>query len=362
MSKRKRSSQSQAAIQAALGIALEQSQHLHVSNDDEDDDSPFQELLTGSETQENLSDRVKARDEERETQRSNKYRHAQRVIQHQYEKHGLSEIFFGWLHRYLVFLAVRKVSESDGRFSEVSIHDATQGLCLLDPNLADVVQDTWLKMTAPDTGTIRKFESRIGADGKPIPIYHWINRTFAREMLSAELARARSKEYQGYDDRDRGDYDDEAGDRPDPNYARVDEWSASATLGNWFEPEESTFGRTEYEKEVLSFIRSGWAHEGNKGKTPFRSALTRVMISTLILEMGGKPNGAEITRRLNAGNYPLPYGLYPKLRDAVPEPYPVPIDERKVQRLIEDYVDGLRKINEKHERLALEERNGGAKL
>jgi hypothetical protein len=210
-------------------------------------------------------------------------------------------------------------------------------------------------MTAPDNGTIRKFKSRIGSDGKPIPIYHWINRTFAKDALAFELTRAKSKEFKGYEDEQK-DFDEESGERPNPHYVQVSEGSQSVTLGKWFEPEESSFGGTEEEKEIVQYMRSEWARQADKGKTPFGSAFTRLAMCTLILEAGGKPNGAEIARRLNAGTYPLPYRRYPKLKDYVPEPCPISIDERTVQRLIADYVDGLRKIREKHARLRLEKK------
>ena len=317
---------------------------------------PSQHPLTGDE----VGDRIVNRDKVREGLRGKNLANAQRVIQHQFETHGFDEVFLhGWLYKYLVFLEVRALAERTFALNgmskkEVTIHDALNFLHLIDPDSSDRLQQLWLRMIAPDTGTIRKFKLRIGTDGKPIPIYHWINRTFAKDIVAFELARSNSKELQGYDDRACAAFDGKDGEKPDPNYAQVNQESRSATLGNWFEPEESTFGGSNHEREIVEYMRSGWAHEGNRGKTPFRSALTRLMISTLILEMGGKPNGAEIRRRLNAGAYSLPYDRYPKLRDHVPEPYPIPIDERKVQRLIENYVDGLRKITEKHAGLALE--------
>jgi hypothetical protein len=304
-------------------------------------------------------DRITSRDKQREQFRGKSLANAQRVIQHQFEKHGFSEVFLQqWLYKYLVFIEVRALSE--GTFSrngmskkEVTIHDALGYLHLVDPDSFDKLQTIWLHMIDSDSGTIRKFKSQPGADGKPIPIYHWINRTYKKETLAFELARATSKEYKGYDDSDHGDYDDDAGDKPDPDYARVDEESVSATLGNHFQVDESSFGGTKEEKELRAFMRTEWARLGNKGATPFDSAITRLAMSTLILdimEKGGKVNGSEIARRLNAGKYPLPYAQYPTLRESIPEPYPISIDERKVQRLIADFFDGLRKIKEKYAR------------
>jgi hypothetical protein len=306
--------------------------------------------------------RAVERDEIRETLRAKNLTHAQRVIQHQYEEHGLSEEFLNrWLYQYLAFLAIRSVSELDFAANgmsrrEATIHDAVSRLHMADPDATDRVHNLWTKMVSTEGGSIRKFTTRIDADGKPIPIYNWINRTFAKDAKGVERARHESKEYAGYDDTDRGDYNDEAGDKPDPNYVPVTAETESVTLGNWFAVEESTFGQHRtHEQEIVAYMRWGWADEGLRSKTtPFQSAFTRLMISTLMLEMGGKPNGAEITRRLNTGDYEVPYDRFPVLRGRVPGPYPINIDERKVQRLIENYSDGLRKIVEKHARLKLE--------
>jgi hypothetical protein len=327
--KRRKQSAASAVIEASLGIAAEIAE----------------EKLT-------MQARAVERDVVRETLRAKNLANAQRVIQHQYEQLGLTEAFLnGWLYKYLAFLEVRRMSElsfaTDGMAKrEMTIHEALDLFSLTDPDATDRVNELWMRMT----GTIRNFKQRIGADGKPIPIYHWINKTFAKDIKGVERSRQENKESKGYDDTDRGDYGGEGGDKPDPNYVRVGEETASATDGNWFEVEESNFGTYANEREMRYYMRLGWALEGKQGEPAF----TRFIIAAMMRQMGGKPNGADMARRLNAGDYSLPDDIMPELRDAGCEPFPIEIDERKVQRLIQDFTEGLKRIREKHKRLKVE--------
>jgi hypothetical protein len=150
------------------------------------------------------------RDQKRETLRKKNLANAQRVIQHQYEQLGLNdERLNGWLYQYLAFLEVRSMTEQEFAVEgiskkEVTIHDAVSFLALVDSDSFDRVQNLWAKMVGSGGGSIRNFKMRIGADGKPIPIFHWINRTFAKNADGAEHARYENKESTGYDDTDRG--------------------------------------------------------------------------------------------------------------------------------------------------------------
>ena len=330
--KHRKQSPASAVIEASLGIAAEIAE----------------EKLT-------MQARAVERDEVRETLRAKNLANAQRIIQHQFEQLGLTEAFLnGWLYQYLAFLEVRSMTEREFAVEgmskkEVTINDAVSFLTRVDPDSVDRVQNLWAKMVSTGGGSIRNFTTRIGADGKPIPIYHWINRTFAKDAKGVERSRQENKESTGYDDADRGDYGGEGGDRPDQNYVRVNQDSESATLGNWFEVEQSNFGRDTDQQEIIWYMQLGWALEGKQGEPAF----TRFLIASMMRQMGSR-NGAEIARRLNAGDYTLPEDIMPELRDAGCEPFPIEIDERKVQRLIEDFTDGLKRIGEKHARLKLE--------
>src|ERR1039458_9889911 len=126
--KRRKQSAASAVIEASLGIAAEIAE----------------EKLT------TMQARAVERDEVRETLRSKNLANAQRIIQHQYETHGLTDAFNGLLYQYLAFLEVRSMTEREFAIEEMSkkevtIHNAVSFLTRVDPDSVDRVQNLWAK-------------------------------------------------------------------------------------------------------------------------------------------------------------------------------------------------------------------------